>query len=217
MSGLLTGAYQRGALSFPAVGSDGEFARRGDLLIRRMGADDLPLLTRWRNEPHVLRWWQMDEDPNSWTVEDIRREYGGKPASDEPSNPCIIVVGERPVGFLQWYRWADYPEGAAEMGIDHGEGRFGVDILIGEPDVVGKGVGPEAVDLLCVTLFEKHGATGLALLTAIGNEAAQRAYEKAGLHKVRRALDTDVKGGQRVESWLMVRNAGPAPADRLGG
>ena len=49
------------------------FARRRDLAIRSMTAEDLPMMTRWRNEPHVLRWWQLDGDPAPWTLEDIRR------------------------------------------------------------------------------------------------------------------------------------------------
>jgi GrpB-like predicted nucleotidyltransferase (UPF0157 family)/RimJ/RimL family protein N-acetyltransferase len=186
------------------VGNDGEFARRGDLVIRYLHADDLPLMTRWRNEPHVLRWWAMDGDPAPWTPDDIRREYEPALSSDDPTTLGLIVVDDRPVGSLQWYRWADYADAAAEMGIPGDGAAFGVDIFIGEPDMVGRGVGSAAIDLLCTTLFAQ-GATSVALLTAIENGPAQRAYEKAGLDKVRQALDTDIKDGRRVESWLMVR------------
>ena len=198
------------------MAAEGGFARRRDLAIRSMTAEDLPMMTRWRNEPHVLRWWQLDGDPAPWTLEDIRREYEPSLRGADPMRLGIIEVGERPVGFLQWFRWADEAEAAAEMGTPDDGGAFGVDIFIGEADAVGKGVGSGAIDLLCTTLFERYGATSVSLLTAVGNEVAQRAYEKAGLTKVRRALDTDVKDGARVESWLMVREARPPGGTAAG-
>ena len=191
---------------------DEELARQGNLVLRAMRAEDLSLMARWRDEPHVRRWWGMDDDPASWTVEEVRREFGPLLTSAEPTTPAIIVVGDRPVGYLQWYRWVDYLEEAREMGVPDDGASFGVDIFVGEPDMIGAGVGSRAIDLLCTTLFADHGASSVALLTAVGNEQAQRAYEKAGLRKVRRALDTDVKDGRRVESWLMVREkATPTP------
>ena len=92
------------------------------------------------------------------------------------------------------------------MGVPEDRDAFGLDIFIGEPDVVGTGVGSATVDLVCRTLFAERDASCVALLTAVGNEQAQRAYEKAGMRKVRRALDTDIKDGKRVESWLMIRD-----------
>lgn len=178
-----------------------EEAREGDLWIRRMGEEDLPLMVRWRNEPHVRRWWEMDEDPVPFTLAEARAEFDPQ----DPAVPGIITVGDRPVGYVQWYRWADYADGASEMGMPDDGAAFGLDIFVGEPDLIGTGVGTRTVRLVCDELFANHGASRVALLTAIGNEQAQRAYEKAGLRKVRTALDTDVKDGRRVKSWLMVR------------
>ncbi len=126
------------------------------------------------------------------------------------------MVRERPVGYVQWYRWGDFADEVAEVGMPDDGGTFGLDIFIGEPDVVGTGVGAAAVDLVCRTLFSERNATSVALLTAVGNEPAQRAYEKAGFKKVRRALDTDVKDGARVESWLMVRERDRPASTRHG-
>jgi len=187
------------------VAEDGELARDGDLLLRRMQQDDLSLLVTWRNEPHVRAWWEMDGDPVPYTLDDAREEYGPDLEAGGPSTPAIILMRDRPVGYVQWYRWADYAEEVAEVGLPGDADAFGLDILIGEPDAVGTGVGSTVVDLVCRRLFAE-GASCVALLTAVGNQPAQRAYEKAGLTKVRRALDTDIKDGQRVESWLMVRH-----------
>ena len=176
-----------------------------DPRLRRMHEDDLTLMARWRNEPHVRAWWEMDGDPMPYTPEDAREEYGPDLEPEAPTIPAIILMRERPVGYVQWYRWAGYADEVTAVGIPDDGAAFGLDIFIGEPDVVGTGVGSAAVDLVCRTLFAEGAASSVALLTAVGNEQAQRAYEKAGLRKVRRALDTDIKNGQRVESWLMIR------------
>ena len=177
----------------------------GDLVLRRMRAGDLPLMARWRSEPHVRRWWEMDGDPVPYTVEDAREDYGPDLEPGAQTTAAIIVMANRPVGYVQWYRWSDYPE-AAEMGVPEDRDAFGLDIFIGEADVVGTGVGSATVDLACRTLFAERNASCVALLTALDNEPAQRAYEKAGMRKVRHALDTDIKDGKRVESWLMIRD-----------
>lgn len=187
------------------MATDGELARNGDLRLRRMVEDDLPRLARWRNEPHVRAWWELDGDPVPYTLDDAREEYEPDLASGGASTPAIIVMCDRPVGYVQWYRWADFPDEVAEVGLPTDADAFGLDILIGEPDAVGTGAGSAAVDLVCRTLFAEQGASCVALLTAVGNERAQRAYEKAGMRKIRHALDTDIKDGRRVESWLMVR------------
>jgi aminoglycoside 6'-N-acetyltransferase len=183
---------------------EGALASEGELRLRSMSESDLPLIARWRNEPHVRQWWQMDDDPVPYTLEDAREEYGPELEPDAQTTSAIILVRGEPVGYVQWYRWANYPE-AAGMGMPDDDNAHGLDIFIGEPDVVGTGIGSATVDLVCRTLFVERNASSVALLTAVDNEQAQRAYEKAGLRKVRRALDTDVKDGKRVESWLMVR------------
>ncbi len=179
-------------------------ARDGDVVIRLMRGDDddFALLRRWRREPHVAEWWDTDEDRAA--PEPIDAHYGPRTDPSDPTTACIIERDGRPIGYLQFYPWADYPEGMREMGFAADRGRFGLDILIGEPDAVGIGIGSRVVALCCTYLFDERDANAVALLTAVGNVRAQRAYEKAGLRKVGKVLDTDVRDGERVLSWLMV-------------
>lgn len=184
-----------------------ELARDGDLWLRALTDDDLPLIARWRNEPHVREWWEMDGDPTPFTVADAREELD-EHREDGTTTSAVIVVADRPVGYVQWYPWAEYADPAREMGVAFDDRAYGLDIFVGEPDVVHRGVGSATVDLVCRTLFDEYAASSVALLTALGNERAQRAYERAGFRKVQTALDTDVKDGARVASWLMVRDRG---------
>ena len=183
-----------------------ELAREGDLAIRRMRDEpsDYDLFVRWRNEPHVAEWWTTDDDPTPTTTQHVVEQYGPRTEDASWVTSCIISVGDRPVGYLQFYPWDDEAEAAAEMGVLAIEGSYGLDIFIGEPDMIDRGVGSRTVALLSRYLFEACHATGIALLTPVGNERAHRAYEKAGFRKVQQTLDSDVVDGERRVSWLMV-------------
>jgi len=82
---------------------------------------------------------------------------------------------------------------------------WGLDLFVGEPDCIGRGLGSQVVDLLCRHLFDEKNAGAVALWAAQDNHRALRAYEKAGFHRDGEVLDTDTRGGERVRSWVMVR------------
>jgi aminoglycoside 6'-N-acetyltransferase len=175
------------------------------LVIRRMCdvPDEYERMVRWRNEPHVREWWDPDDPP--MTTAAAVREY--RPLTDPASSTtaCIIEEDGRPIGYVQFYPWGAEPEEALALGVSFDERAWGLDIFIGEPSRVGRGVGSRAVDLVCGYLFSERGATSVELVAAQANDRALGAYAKAGFHRARRVLDTDTKDGQRVESSLMVR------------
>ena len=178
-----------------------------DLLIRRLRDDpsDYELIVRWRNEPHVREWWDPDDPP--MTLASAIEEYRADTREGSPATACILERGNEPIGFLQFFRWSDEPSDAEVLGISLEEDAWGLDLFIGEPSHVGSGVGPRVIDLLCRFLFEERSASSVALVAAQDNARALRAYEKAGFRRVQAVLDTDVKEGRRVESWLLVRDA----------
>jgi aminoglycoside 6'-N-acetyltransferase len=181
--------------------------REGDLTVRLLRNDmaDFALMARWREKPHVRRWWDPDEPPP--TCEQIAAQYGTYTHPSSPTTPCIVEIEERPVGYVQFYRWASFPDEARELDIDAGAGTYGIDIHVGEDDALGKGIGTRTVGLLCRHLAEEHGATGFALTTQVGNVRAQRAYEKAGFTRVREVLDLRARDRERARCWLMTRSA----------
>jgi aminoglycoside 6'-N-acetyltransferase len=187
--------------------------RDGDLAIRRLRNEpgDLALLVRWRAQPHVHEWW--DPDFPAPTFDEVAAEYGSETDPERPTTPCLIELDGRPIGYVQFYRWADEDaDDATEMGIEIDDGTWGLDVLIGEPELIGRGLGSRAVDLLCRYLEGERGATSVALATEVGNDRARRAYEKSGFHAVKQVLDLDTRGGERLSSWLMVRRRGvPGP------
>jgi aminoglycoside 6'-N-acetyltransferase len=182
--------------------------RDGELTIRPMRdeVDEYAMLVRWRSEPHVREWW--DPDLPVPTLEEMVAEEGSAVRGEEPTTVCIFEVGGRPAGFLQYYRWWPYVREEPTIDVRPDPDTFGIDIHVGESDLVNQGLGSRVVDVICSYLEDELGASWIALTTEVTNHRAQRAYEKAGFRKVRHVLDTDTRGGERVVCWLMERRRG---------
>ncbi|MDQ3931646.1 MAG: acetyltransferase [Actinomycetota bacterium] len=177
----------------------------GDVAIRRMrdDDDDYRLMVSWRNQPHVRHWWDPDLPPLDLSA--AREEYRPDTLPDAPSTACFIERDGMPVGFIQFYRWSSYADEAREVGIPFDPHTWGMDIFVGEASETGRGLGPKALDLLCRHLHTAHGASAVALTVDLNNDVAIRSYRKAGFESIERVLDLDTRGGERVESWLMMR------------
>jgi aminoglycoside 6'-N-acetyltransferase len=180
-------------------------AQRGELLIRRMRDDaaDYDLMVEWRNRPHVREWWDPDEP--DLRFEGAVVEYRPYTDDESPSTACIIEFANRPIGYMQFYPWEPYEEEGRALDLLPNAGAWGLDMFLGEADLIGQGLGSAAVDALSEYLFEAQGASSVRLVAAIDNVRALHAYERAKFRRAIRVLDTDTRGGERVESWLMVR------------
>jgi aminoglycoside 6'-N-acetyltransferase len=132
---------------------------------------DLALVASWLIHPHVAAWWG---DPKEALA--AVREH-------QPSCAALIHRDTRPVGFLCWQ--VPTPAEMAAAGLeDLPSPLVDVDILIGEPDARGQGVGPTALGHLLAKL-RTEGIQLVGLAAAIGNTRALRAYEKAGFRPFR--------------------------------
>ncbi len=127
---------------------------------------DGALIERWLQSPHVMRWWGNQEEFQS-TLE--RR------SSD---THALIATGDRSVGYLCWQHLSREELEAAKL-TDLPENLVDIDIMIGEPDCVGCGIGPRALTLVLKRL-ESEGVEVAGLATSVSNRAAIRAFEKAG-------------------------------------
>jgi aminoglycoside 6'-N-acetyltransferase len=185
-----------------------------DLAIRRMADadDEYARIAAWRNRPHVREWWDPDQPP--MTTEAAVAEYRADVLGRTATRAAIIEASGTPVGFIQYYPWAAYADSLAELGITVPDGAWGLDVFIGEPQWVGRGIGSRAVRLLCDHLLRDRGASAIAFGVAADNARARRAYEKAGLVPTVEFLDTDTRDGERMTSVLMLRSAGSLPPAR---
>jgi aminoglycoside 6'-N-acetyltransferase len=137
------------------------------------GENNALLLAEWLARPHVARW---HPDPDAW----VRWARNPPPAGAQ----ALIACDGRPVGYLRWQRVGR--EALDSFGLSEiPAGSVDIDILIGEADCVGRGVGPGALELLVERLRDDKSVPLIALSPSIDNVAAQRAYLKAGFRKTR--------------------------------
>ncbi|MGZ4127611.1 MAG: GNAT family N-acetyltransferase [Actinomycetota bacterium] len=161
------------------------------ITFRPVEADDVPLLHRWRHEPHVARWWYED-DGSEPTLEVVARNYGPDP--DEPERRFIIMLGTRPIGYIQTYLLADYPP---YRDIVQEDGA-GIDLFIGEPDLIDRGVGARAIERFLEDIVFADPSVAVCVVDPeLENRAAIRAYAKAGFIPVR-TLDVPGPRGPEI-------------------
>ncbi|MFI7238613.1 GNAT family N-acetyltransferase [Streptomyces cyaneofuscatus] len=149
---------------------------------RRLAEDDFPLLISWLERPHVARWWNHET-----SIEAVRRDFGPAVRGEEPSEELVAHLDGAPMGLLQRCRLADYPEYLVEVAtlVEVPSGAMTIDYLIGEPQLVGRGLGPQMIRSAVQAIWDEHPDTPCVLVpVSAANQASWRALEKAGMRRV---------------------------------
>jgi len=104
---------------------------------RPMTEADLPMVEAWLHAPHTQPWWVHATDYPE-VVQAVRGEVAVE--------PWILLVDGRDAGYFQTYDVGyDEPYAAACATVGVGPGTAGMDYLIGEPGLIGAGVGTLAI------------------------------------------------------------------------
>lgn len=140
-------------------------------------SDHLPLLREWLGREHVSRWWRTREE----SVTHAEEALAGLDATDY----YLIVTDGRAVGMIQTYRVDNHPNWAALVG-EEGGGAAGIDLLIGEQEAVGRGLGPQVLEAFArEVIFREPDITAVIATVEEANRRSWRAFEKAGFRHVR--------------------------------
>lgn len=125
----------------------------------------------WLKNPHVKQFWSEPEDE----VE-LRDKYLSKFKNRGISSQIIVLDGQE-VGYIQSYQ-ACQVGGGWWPGIDSGV--FGIDQFIGEPSLVGKGLGPRIIAEFVHILSTNSQVKEVIADPDPTNVRAIKAYEKVG-------------------------------------
>lgn len=157
--------------------------------LRPVTTDDWPLLQRWIRDPAVAKWWGSASEAEAG----IRLVLETDAAVGR-----IILADGAPAGYVHAIDatlWGeDPPETMPAWTWD-------VDIFIGEAAHRGRNVGVEALDLVAGEVFGSTFAMALSVFVSVRNEAAVRAYERAGFRWT--SVWDDPHHGP---TWLMLRH-----------
>ena len=155
------------------------------LRFRPLEPADLRLLHEWLQRPHVKRWWKDRE-----TYEEVVEHYLPSIEGTDPTDLYLALLDEQPVSFVQTYLVSDYPEYAAL--IEVGEGVAGVDLLIGDEELTGQGIGSDILRRFVEeVVFVVPATTGCVADPDVRNVASLRAFENAGFRVVKEFVDPE--------------------------
>lgn len=160
------------------------------LHLRDITSDDLPLIDQWLQADHVRSTWG-DPDAN-------RRLLHEPPA--QGNWRAIIEADGRPVGLVLWQHPTREELDLAGLS-DVPTSVIDIDIMIGERDALGRGLGSRAIGAVADAALSDPAVPFVMACARLDNLASQRAFAKAGFRRDREF--DDVPDGRYV---LMVRH-----------
>jgi aminoglycoside 6'-N-acetyltransferase len=141
---------------------------------RPMGRSDFSLVEKWLAAPHVAAWWNVHFDLAS-----LEAKYGPCIDGSEPIHVFLIQFDCVPIGWIQWYRWRDFPKHAIQLGADHRSA--GIDLAIGEIEMTGHGLGPAVIrEFGTDYIFANGDMTAIVADPSVSNLHSVSAFQKAG-------------------------------------
>ena len=143
-----------------------------------VAAEHYPLLRKWLAQPHMLEWWGDPEEEFGF----IRAMVEGQ----DTTRPFLIALHGEPVGYIQYWfighhqnePWTKNHPWLLDLPSD----AIGVDVSLGEPDKLSRGIGSAALAAFVGGLRAEGYTTIVDPDPA--NLRAVRAYEKAGFRKL---------------------------------
>ena len=177
---------------------------------RRLTRDDFDLLAQWLAEPHVVAWWNHE-----YSRDALERDFGRVIDGEEPAEDFVVERDGVPVGLIQYSRFSDHPAYVEEMADVYpvGDGAVSIDYLLGDPAVVGRGVGSamirDFVDRIWIT---DPSATHVVVPVNSANEGSWRALLNAGFRVVARGeLEPDSPRHDPMHEVLRIDRPGGWP------
>ncbi len=162
---------------------------------RVLARTDFPLLQKWLAAPHVVVWWNERFDLAS-----LEAKYGPAIDGSEPIHMYAIQRDSVPIGWIQWYRWRDFPEHAIQVGADPLSA--GIDLAIGEVELTGRGLGPAVIRQFGASyIFINDDIGAIVADPSASNRRSVSAFRKAGFNIVDTVQLVDEAFERYVVRW----------------
>lgn len=143
--------------------------------IKKLQIDDLPVIHRWFNMPHVQEFYSL----RNWSEEEVLKKLKPYIAGEIPVNPFIVYVDNKPIAYVQYYRVADFPWPNQDLTDSFIQQCAGMDFFIGESEFLRKGYGIKIVNQFLEQMIWPH-FTSMMVDPAVENKAAILFYKKLG-------------------------------------
>ncbi len=138
------------------------------------------MMAAWLSRPHVEQWWREPSDLAS--VED---HYGPIIDGTDTTEGFVILLDGRAIGFVQRYRVDEDPDWRASIrsALGRADG-FGIDYLIGEPDLIHQGLGRRIISEFVDNSWRRYPTVDRAVVAVQqDNMASWKALEGSGFRR----------------------------------
>lgn len=174
---------------------DGE-ALTSTLCFRPLAETDCELIAQWRAAPHVARWFGP-----TGRHEDVVKSYLDYISGAAGKRGHLVLLNDRPIGLVECYRIEDQPRYFANLGVTE-PGSAGMDIFIGLPEEVGKGLGTQIIRCFIEQeLFASGAVAACYVAPDVSNRRSIRAFQRAGFVRIR---DIQVPGDDAPAAVLRI-------------
>jgi aminoglycoside 6'-N-acetyltransferase len=168
---------------------------QGEIQIRPALELDVITLLAWKANPEVHEFYGGLEEAGEDFVRGLWQE--------EWCLKGIITKAGVDVGYIQWYRLT--PEIEASCLLETGPSYWGIDVLIGRPELFGQGIGTTAVRQLSDSLLNDGEADIVIIDPQARNDRGVRSYLKAGFSISHRLPSHEYQDGIMHDVLLMVK------------
>lgn len=157
-----------------------------NIKFKKLEENDLINLHKWLNTPHVIE--SYEKKPS--TLEEVKSKYHTRITGEDPTLSFIILYDKNPIGYIQKYKVSDDPELAKYTNRES----TGLDLFIGEPTYVHKGLGVYILqEFLKSHVFNEDTVESCIVDPLTTNTSAIRAYEKSGFKHFETTNDPEPK------------------------
>lgn len=141
--------------------------------------EDIPLLFSWFLEPHVHQWWAVPEIEQEFSEYILGKVRGNKAFA------YMVFFNDVPLGYIQYYYLNPELEESGTWLPELPEGTIGIDQIIGNKDMLGKGYGSLFIKEFIAFLSElKPDITTVIADPDADNFGAIKCYEKIGFENM---------------------------------
>lgn len=183
------------------------------LRFRPLVREDFALLDTWMGREHVARWWRNKHD-----LVALEAHYGPSIDGSDPTAHFVVLAGDHPVGMVQRYRVEDYSDWSHTLRSAGMAGpTAGFDYLIGEPELIGIGLGPRIIAALVDDVWANYPELDrITVAVQQENRRSWRALEKVGFERVFAGMIDSDDPGDAGPSYLYLLERAPSPGDEGG-